>query len=142
MKTPREILLNQHRDADGRLDAIRQEVVRGMSRRSHEEIQREAADLGILATCWQEMFVSCRRYWAGLGVAWALVLFFFTAGAFSTRHGGDATPANTDESLVHAVHAQLERRNELLGLVVREEASVVSPNPGPQSAVLSEERYV
>jgi hypothetical protein len=67
MKTPREILLEQHRSAAPKLDAIRNDVLNA-ERRSAE------AHPNWLVLCWRELIWPSRRIWTGLAVAWVLIL--------------------------------------------------------------------
>jgi hypothetical protein len=140
MKTPRELLLDQHRQAEARLDAIRGEVVHAMGARPDAEMPRAKAGIGLLASCWQELFVHCRRYWIGLGAAWAVVLVFVAAGAFSHKDG--RVMASASGATLEAMQAQQQLRNELLGVAVIEPARVTRPDPGPRSDVIRAERYV
>jgi hypothetical protein len=65
MKTPREILLEQHRAATLKLDAIRHEIMEAKFRRRN-----------FTATLWQELIFPSRRIWSGLAAVWiALVAF-------------------------------------------------------------------
>ena len=71
MKTPREILLERHRDMDARLDALRKEVVA-----EHAVVQREAIGrrTSLAGKLWDELVVPCRRIWLGMGAAWLVIL--------------------------------------------------------------------
>ena len=140
MKTPRELLLDQHRQTNARLDAIRNEVVRAMGEQPDKVTPRQVIDIGFLATCWQELFVSCRRSWTGLGVAWALVVLIAAAGGFN--HGGGPAGAEATPPMRQAMEAQRQLRNELLGVAVIQEARARRPDPGPRSEYIREERYV
>ena len=67
MKTPREILLEQHRSAAPKLDAIRNEVLNA-ERRGAE------AHPNWLVLCWRELIWPSRRIWTGLAAVWVLIL--------------------------------------------------------------------
>lgn len=80
MKTPREILLQRHREATPKLDAIRESLV---SKLNNEETIGAGfpADLGAWllggsTKLWRELFWSCRRTWAGLATVWLGLLVF------------------------------------------------------------------
>jgi hypothetical protein len=78
MKTPREILLEQHRSVAPKLDAIRREVV-GELNNEGAKTQSWAADfvswcLGGSKQLWLELIWPCRRIWAGLAAVWVLIL--------------------------------------------------------------------
>lgn len=63
MKTPREILLEQHEAVAPKLDAIRAGVVAGLARPPARE-----------TVSWRELVRSLRWHLAGLGAAWAVVV--------------------------------------------------------------------
>jgi len=44
MKTPREILIERHRDAEPKLDAIRQKALEGLERKSADDCSRRRED--------------------------------------------------------------------------------------------------
>ncbi len=69
MKTPREILLAQHRAAEPKLDGIRQSIVTTVCER-----QSQTATTTIFQTLWQELFLPSRRLWSGLATVWLLIL--------------------------------------------------------------------
>ncbi|HSY17361.1 MAG TPA: hypothetical protein VK815_03465 [Candidatus Acidoferrales bacterium] len=70
MKTPREILLAQHRAAEARLDVIRQTTLAAVTRMQPPE---PAVHATLFQTLWQELFFSTRRTWTGLAMVWALI---------------------------------------------------------------------
>jgi len=140
MKTPRELLLDRHRQTNARLDAIRNEVVRAMGEQPDKVTPRQAIDIGFLATCWQELFVSCRRSWTGLGVAWALLVLIAATGGFN--HGEGMIMAEAAQPMHQAMEAQRQLRDELLGIAVIQEARPPRPDSGPRSEHLREERSV
>ena len=79
MKTPREILLAQHRDAEPKLDAIRQSAVaavhdRRLSTDGVRERRSPTAATTIWRILWDELIFPSRRTWAGLATAWVLIL--------------------------------------------------------------------
>jgi len=78
MKTPREILLEQHRSAAPKLDAIRRKVL------AEKVTPARAGGSGALAAVWlnwpvvlwRELIWPCRRTWTALAGVWiALCLF-------------------------------------------------------------------
>ena len=78
MKTPREILLERHRAAGPKLDAIRASVVAGLN----PEATKEQSSMNSFAAwllggpnkLWQELFLPSRRVWSGLAAVWVLIL--------------------------------------------------------------------
>lgn len=72
MKTPREILFHRHQATDAKLDALRHEVVAQLP--SVVSLRHEALPLRLLFTFWRELILPAHRIWAGLAVAWVLLL--------------------------------------------------------------------
>ena len=77
MKTPREILLERHRAATPKLDAIHHKVV---TESNHEgtKAQREKMSFMSLCLCgfnkvWHELIFPSRRIWAGLAAIWVFI---------------------------------------------------------------------
>jgi len=101
MKTPREILFDRHRNAESRLDAIRERVLvqeltaTGAGTPSDD---RDVAQLlaRLPVRIWNELFWPCRRIWAGLAVAWLVIIainFQSLEGPASAQGGsGGAAP--------------------------------------------------
>jgi len=73
MKTPRELLLDRHRAAAPRLDAIRVSVLASAAREAVP-----LASVNVAATCcltlWRELFLPCRRIWNGLAIVWLVLI--------------------------------------------------------------------
>jgi hypothetical protein len=136
MKSVREILLEHHRGAIPALDEIRVDAVHAMARQNTATDRRESLTVGsVVAIVWQELFVSCRRYWMALATAWCVIGFLTILGARE-----DATSrslaGNASQLAVQAVEAQLRLRAELLGEAVVQEARAdrAEPTLGPRSA--------
>lgn len=77
MKTPRDILLNRHRAAAPKLDAIRHAVVGELSHQKTKEqgfpASLAAALLGGSNKLWLELVWPSRRIWTGLAAVWVLL---------------------------------------------------------------------
>ena len=76
-KTPREILFERHRNAEGRLDAIRERVLVQELAASDATTARGTQDAVLVrlpVRIWKELFWSCRRVWAGLAAAWLVII--------------------------------------------------------------------
>ena len=134
MKTPRELLLARHANAQPKLDALRQRVV---ADHTGAGITEAAARPGILAQLWMELFWSCRRAWLGLASAWALILILnLTAGPAATSATGWAsrTPPTAEIRLALAEQARL--RTELLGPDQWQSAQAAKPL-GPRSQTVT-----
>jgi hypothetical protein len=78
MKTPREILSEQHQAATPKLDTIRSKVVAGLN---HQDTKTQSPAiylvswfLGSLNKIWLELVFPSRRVWAGLATAWLLII--------------------------------------------------------------------
>jgi hypothetical protein len=81
MKTPREILLEKHRSAAPKLDAIRREVVKvaaDVNRRNQpvRELTFTATLANAIRLSFRELVWPCRRTWATLAAVW-IALFIF-----------------------------------------------------------------
>lgn len=109
MKTPREILLERHKNSNGKLDAIRQAAVKQLRGGAHESRRRHVEDAPALwrglRLCWQELVWPCRRVWLGLAAAWLAMGILRIA-----EHPG-ALPAGSASSNLLASQALL---NDLL----------------------------
>jgi hypothetical protein len=85
MKTPREILLNRHRSAGPKLDAVR-EAALGAAFPSAERIAEQPAEvrapfaIRVAHVLWRELFLPCRGIWAGLAAVWMVILVLNMSG--------------------------------------------------------------
>ena len=100
-KTPREILFERHRTAEGRLDAIRervliQELTAAGTGTAHGS--RDLAQLlaGLPVRIWKELFWPCRRIWAGLAAAWLVIIVinFQSLEEPASAQGGNGSAAS------------------------------------------------
>ena len=78
MKTPREILLKRHREAEPRLDEVRRKALAVVTASSSAEASETGWDSGVLIRvafkkAWMELIWPSRRAWAGMGVLWLVV---------------------------------------------------------------------
>jgi hypothetical protein len=75
MKTPREILLQRHRAATPRLDAVRAVVVNELNNKETKEQSSTLVSLFLhfFTTPWHELILPSRRIWVGLAAAWVLI---------------------------------------------------------------------
>jgi hypothetical protein len=78
MKTLHDILLERHRSAVPKLDAIRHEVIQELNNQGTKEQSRPASLVSSLLDCsnklWLELVWPSRRIWAGLAAVWILIL--------------------------------------------------------------------
>src|SRR6266850_14918 len=78
-RTPREILFERHRDAEGRLDAIRERVLVQELAATGAGAMHGSRDVAQILVrlpvrIWTELFWPCRRIWAGLAAAWLVIM--------------------------------------------------------------------
>jgi hypothetical protein len=100
MKTPREILLSQHRHAGPKLDAIRDEVV---ARINQQDAKAPSWISSFVSLClsgpgkfWQELVFPSRRTWAGLATVWVLLAAINAAQRDGTpNHNASSAAATT-----------------------------------------------
>jgi hypothetical protein len=84
MKTPREILLSRHSEANAELDSIRERVVADechlLARNSERETRNLKSLPDLVLKLWRELILPARRVWAGFAVVWiAIALFNFAS---------------------------------------------------------------
>jgi hypothetical protein len=81
MKTPRELLLERHRAAEPKLDALRQETVANLAeRRADGPVRAEGSAVNSRTRpsaprpSWRDLLLSFRWHLAGLSAAWLFVM--------------------------------------------------------------------
>ena len=79
MKTPREVLLQRHQSAEGKLDLIRESVVSKTvstvtGAKAGQGEGRRPSVTRIVLTAWQELIWPSRYAWGGMAAVW-LALF-------------------------------------------------------------------
>jgi hypothetical protein len=116
MKTPREILLEQHRSTTPKLDAIRREAVKvaaDVNRRKQpvRELTFAATLANAIRLSFLELVWPCRRIWAGLATAWVLIFIV----NFSQRDNMSSVTGKTVRSgeMIMSLQAQQRWMNEL-----------------------------
>ena len=72
MKSPREILLERHREAGPKLDAVRKEVLSGLN---NEETKEQSWLTHLPGNIWRELIGPYRKAWAGFVVVWVAIIF-------------------------------------------------------------------
>jgi hypothetical protein len=135
MKTPREILLDRHRSAGPKLDAVREAALAaafsGTEQNANQpgEIRAPFA-IRFTQVLWRELIFPCRRIWAGLAAVWLVILVLnMPAGE---KHAQLATISSPPDKQVLAV---LREQKEMLAQLV--EPMIPSPairpkTPGPR----------
>jgi hypothetical protein len=137
MKTPREILLEQHRSAAPKLDAIRREVVVDLN---IQDAKAQSWAVKIATSClagsnkvWLELIWPCRRIWTGVAAAWILILIV----NFSQRDAVSSVTGKPIHSCTVMVSWQVQQRwmNELLAdrSAPPEVDRIRSPAPRPRT---------
>ncbi len=89
MKTPREILMQQHQAASLKLDAVRAKVVAGI-----------APPPALGSTSWREWLWPCPRAWTALAAAWLVILGMNLAAGKSPFHPARATVSISRQELI------------------------------------------
>lgn len=96
MKTPREILLAQHRAAGPKLDAIRRAVVEKLNNQATKEQSWAQSFVSWLLRCsnifWRELILPSRRTWATLVAVW-MVIFAINVAQRNTASAVNASAA-------------------------------------------------
>ena len=119
MKTPREILLERHRNAESKLDAIRREVLAEFVQ-TEPTVERRPTpptfSFSLLAAkLWRELVWPCRRIWAGMAATWMVIL-----GLHLAAGSGEATRVTVNHvskpgpEIVAAVRERRELMAQLL----------------------------
>jgi hypothetical protein len=142
MKTPREILLAQHRAVEPKLDAIRHAVVaeelnnQGTKKQSWHQFLF-AWFLGCSNLFWRELILPSRRIWAGLAAVWLVIAVVNVAGR-------DHSPAGNISSapVMMSLREQQRWMNELFAdrslSVDTEPPKAFSPKPRTELMVKAE----
>lgn len=117
MKTPREVLLNQHRSVDPKLNRMWYNAL----------APRLTGNI-----LWRELVWPCRHIWAGLACAWVLIIVLQIASLEpAAQVAGKSAPASREE-----IQALLEQRRMLTQLIEpfpEAEHRRKSVLPGPRS---------
>ena len=141
MKTPREILLAQHRTASSKLDAIRRSVVahelqRRVTNQSGPRHSFASLVFGGANTLWRELICPSRRIWASLAVVWLVIV----VADISLR---DDSAANVHSMSEQEVLMAFNARQRLMGELQRESNAPLDAerpktrSPKPRSELLT-----
>ncbi len=138
MKTPREILLAQHRAAEPRLEAIRQTAVatvcdcRTVAGNAPDR-RPQAAAPAIFQILWRELILPSRRIWAALAAVWVLII---AANVSQRDHSTAATATASSAPAMMSFRDQQKLLNELLAdravPLVADKPKSLSPKPRTQ----------
>jgi hypothetical protein len=112
MKTPREILLEQHQSAEDKLDAIRQKALENLTpARALESVRGKASHA--LPASWLDFLLSLRWHLAGMSALWLLGALLNASGPAAPD---TAVARNTAPSPRQVLTALRENRLQLLEL--------------------------
>jgi len=133
MKTPRDILLEQHRSATPKLDAIRREVVEGLNIQDAKARSQATGFVSSLLGCsnklWLELVWPCRRIWTGLAAAWVLIFVF----NFSQRDPSELMARKSPPPSPEMILAFRQQERLLAELIGSSETRAAEPPPKPFS---------
>jgi len=137
MKTPRQILLGRHHQAEPKLDEVRRKALIRLAESAGAEVPATGRDSGevilvALKKAWMELIWPSRRAWAGMAVLWLIV------GAANlemkrTVQGVPATRSAPVRELAQGLEEQRRLLSELLQTAKTLLAEPPRPEPGPRS---------
>lgn len=156
MKTPREIILERHRAAAAKLEAIRPEQLAAMAKSPQgfgvqqsctaltespqnlkpDSFSRRATTFlsslrAFPINFWHQSILPWRHVWAGMAAVWLGILTLNLVAGGSPR-SASAQTARANPQVMAALHEQKDLLTQLLGPVV--ESSASHPKiPGPRS---------
>jgi len=128
MKTPREILLERHRETQSKLDIIRETTVaavcdrRSVAASNLVRRSRTAAAM-ILPPIWRELIAPARRIWVGLAAVWLLIL----AANLNFHTNAPRMIVTTPPRSADLIMALREQKQMLVELTGRPEAKAAEP---------------
>ncbi|HXR03936.1 MAG TPA: hypothetical protein VN836_04430 [Verrucomicrobiae bacterium] len=118
MKMLREILLERHRAAAPKLDAIRREVMTELSNKDAKAQSRAgnfvASCLGGSHKLWLELIWPCRRTWAILATVWIVLFIFNVSQRDKSELAARKLPPPSPEAII-AWRQQEKLLAELIG---------------------------
>src|SRR5882757_6318538 len=131
MKTPREILLRRHQFASRELDKLRAVALSTVQSHPsnaarHNVDQDISLPLRALLAAWRELIWPCRKTWAGIAVAWLLIIPINYL--ILDKPGSTERASGRDSSDIRAYFAEQYR-------LIAELGETIPPWPPPQPAV-------
>ena len=141
MKTPREILLEQHRSVAPKLDAIRREIVEvaadvNRRKQSVHELTFAATLANAVRHSFLELIWPCRRTWAGLAAVWIALFIFNVSQRDQSELAALKLPPPSPEAIM-AWRQQEKLLSELIGPSApgdAEQRKIFLPKPRTESA--------
>jgi hypothetical protein len=137
MKTPREIILEQHRDAEAKLGQIRAEDLAAIARETKDAEARPHRPFHpwrLAANFWDQAILPWRRAWIGIAAVW-FGIFTLNLLTHSTPNLVAARSARMDPP---AVRAALREQRQLMAQLLAPAIAVPETrpkNPGPRSSL-------
>jgi hypothetical protein len=99
MKTPREVLLEHHKNKTTELDAIRKQTLSSELRPASQTVSQNDRQIGLLRLVWFELFRPAQRVWLGFATIWLGLLLFHAATVDSTPEGRTQAHARSERDL-------------------------------------------
>lgn len=135
MKTPRELILEQHQSAEVKLERIRAEdLARHTQAASAPKNCHDGQHIGLAYVAlkmWQESIRPWRHIWIGMALVWLVLLSLNQGGSERPKSSAQARPRPNPEFLA-ALRAQKAWRLQLLEPSTA--SYVLEPqNPGPRT---------
>ena len=134
MKHPRDVILDRHRHAEPRLNAVRSAVL-SLSQTQHPKPdppleKNQSFVLAQIATAlWRELILPCRRIWIGLAAIWV----FLAVVNFQLQPPQQAQFASVSvNALTPEIRAQLIRQNELRVSLLKSDMTQPEENKDPR----------
>jgi hypothetical protein len=119
MRTPREVLLNRHRNAEPKLNEIWQRIA----------ARPAVAPYQLL---WRELILPCRRIWAGLACAWVAIAVLNMISAEPAPKVASTSQRPSREDF-QALAEQRRMLAQLIGPLPEPERRRAPVLPGPRS---------
>ena len=135
MKTLREIILERHRDAEAKLDAIGPDKLAALARESSNVKEPESFSTRVRSVFdrfWTDCVLPWRHAWTGIAAVWMAIFVLHIATRESSRSAGNEIAATKNPQVLSALREQKQMLAQLLG---PSETSTAAPqkNSGPRS---------
>lgn len=135
MKTPREIILERHRNAETKLDRIAPNKLAAIARESTNAKVTEGFSAHVrfvFEGFWTECVLPWRRVWAGMAAVWVAIFALHIATRGTSGSTGGEMAATKNPLVLSALREQKQMLAQLLG--PSETSTAVPPkNSGPRS---------
>ena len=140
MKTPREVLFEQHQAAEAKLDAIREQVVAGLAQEGNAGAKHRPSvvprQASVPGAGWSQFWWSLRWHLAGLSAAWLVVLVLSIDRAPAPTHRLARQDTQSPRQLLAVLRENQRQLRELIGAPAVEPA--LKPRklpPSPRSQI-------